>query len=60
MTELTKYGNGNKSLDDMGTRITRKETPEERELNKKLSELAALESKLAQSELDLAMLALLL
>jgi hypothetical protein len=53
---LTKYGNGNKSLDDMGTGITRKQTPEEKELNKKLSELAALESKLAQSELDLATL----
>lgn len=40
----------------MGKTITRRETPEERELSKQLSELAALESQLAQRELDLASL----
>lgn len=36
--------------------ITRRQTPEERELEKKQDEFAALESKLAQRELDLATL----
>ncbi len=40
----------------METGITRLETPEEKELKKKLSELAALEAELAQRELDLATL----
>lgn len=40
----------------MGTKITRRQTPEEKELNKKLSELTALEAELAQRELDLATL----
>jgi len=40
----------------MGTKITRRQTPEEKEQHKKLSELAALEAELAQHELDLATL----
>src|SRR3990172_5564597 len=38
----------------MGTKITRRQTPEEKELHKKLSELATLEAELTQHELDLA------
>jgi hypothetical protein len=40
----------------METGITRGETPEEKERKKKLSELASLEEKLAQRELNLATL----
>ncbi|MGH7889373.1 MAG: molecular chaperone DnaJ [Thermodesulfobacteriota bacterium] len=40
----------------MGTDLTQRQTPEERELSKKLSELSALETELAQRELDLATL----
>jgi hypothetical protein len=40
----------------METGITRRETPEEKELNKKKSELEALEVELAHRELDLATL----
>ena len=40
----------------MGTKIIRRQTPEEIELHKKLAELAALEAELAQRELDLATL----
>ena len=42
--------------DDMSAHIARMETPEERELGQKLSALAALETELAQRELDLATL----
>jgi len=38
----------------MRTKITRRQTPEEKELHKKLSELATLEAELTQHELDLA------
>lgn len=40
----------------MNTGLTRRQTPEERELAKKQAELAALEARLAQRELDLATL----
>jgi len=40
----------------MGKNITKIQTPEEKELEKKLSELATLESELAESELELATL----
>ena len=53
---MTKYGEGNTNLVNMGTKIIRRQTPEEIELHKKLAELAALEAELAQRELDLATL----
>lgn len=40
----------------MESAITRRQTPEEQELDKKLAELTALEAELAESELDLATL----
>lgn len=40
----------------MESAITKRKTPEEQELDKKLAELAALEAELAESELDLATL----
>jgi len=40
----------------MRTDITRTQTPEERELSRKLYELSELEAELAQRELDLATL----
>lgn len=43
-------------MDTTGTDITQKQTPEERELSRKLSELAELEVEMVQRELDLATL----
>ena len=40
----------------MGRNITQIQTPKDRELEKKLNQLTALESRLAQNELDLATL----